>query len=209
MAAPSLPGLPAEILLEIQSSLSYGSRLALRLACRDIYFKVDDPNRSMSKNVSGSSASSTRGTYNMTDLLEIELWPEYNSAQYRPDGFQQPVHQLDFFACYMCRKIRRAGNFANAMMKAKRGKLGNGTVEDKRWRFCIPCGITHGRYIRGTSLRFGGASGGYGFICLGFGQFERAGFGDENVVDQKTCARCQQVRQKRSEPRWHMPAYFR
>lgn len=80
----------------------------------------------------------------MRDLLEIEMWPEYNSAHYRPVELKQPIRGLDFFACYICRRIRCASKFSNAMMEGKRGKLGNGTAAEKAGRFCIPCEMRTG-----------------------------------------------------------------
>jgi hypothetical protein len=133
MVATSLLDLPAEILLVTQTFLSYSSHVALRLTCRDLYAKVDDPNRTTKRTLSCTTPSSRAETkaYSMVDLLEIERWPEYNAAQYRIAESKQPVDYGDFFACCLCLKIRSASKFSNAMMKAKRGKLGNGTVAER------------------------------------------------------------------------------
>lgn len=128
------------------------------------------------------------GGYSMADLLEIEQWPEYNAAKFMPLQCRQPG-QLDFFACHLCLKIRSADRFANAMMKGRRGKLGEGTVEERSKRFCIPCGTTRGKYQRGTYLRFGGASGQHGFVCRRCGRFE-TGYHSEVPVAERRCAVC-------------------
>jgi hypothetical protein len=50
------------------------SRIALQSACRDLYHKVDDPNKCASVSSPASHYSrSTRQTYKMEDLLEIEM----------------------------------------------------------------------------------------------------------------------------------------
>lgn len=43
MGTPSLPDMPPEFLLDVQSRLTYGSRVALRLACHELHRKIDDP----------------------------------------------------------------------------------------------------------------------------------------------------------------------
>jgi hypothetical protein len=158
MAAVALPDLPSEIIDEISKHMSYGSRLALQLSCRRLFAKTD-----LNRPTYTGSTSPTKA-YDMADLLEIEQWPEYNAAKFKPLQSRQPVSQLDFFACHLCLKIRSADRFCNAMMKGKRGKLGKGTVEERSKRFCIPCGITHGIYQRGIYLRSGGASGWVGML---------------------------------------------
>ena len=151
MTAVAFPDLPSEMIDEISKHMSYGSRLALHLSCRGLFAKTDHLNR---PTYTGPTLPTK--AYRMADLLEIEQWPEYNAVKFMPPESRQPVGQLDFFACHLCLKIRSADKFANAMMKGKRGKLGEGTVEERSKRFCIPCGITHGKYQRGTYLRFGG-----------------------------------------------------
>jgi hypothetical protein len=186
-----LPDLPAELLAEVKTNLSYGSRVALRFTCRTLYHKVDDPNQHTNGTYSDAStrAGSTVRNYDMRDLLEIEMWPEYNSAYYRPAELKQPIRGLDFFACYVCCKIRCASKFSNAMMKGKRGKLGNGTVAEKAGRFCIPCGMRVGTYTRGGWLQYGGATGSYGYVCHGCGTFQEAGF-EYVAADVRFCANC-------------------
>lgn len=191
MAANSLTGLPAEILLETQRCLSYGSRLALRLTCRDLYAKIEDPNRNTeSISCAPTSHESKIKAYRMADLLEIERWPEYNGADNRPAESRQPVDQQDFFACFLCLKIRSAGQFSNAMMKGKRGKRGNGGIAERMQRFCIPCGLAHRRYQPGTYLQFGGALGGHAFVCAGCDKFERVRHGCEVQAARRLCASC-------------------
>lgn len=45
MGTPSLLDMPPEILLDVQLRLTYGSRVALRLACHEFHRKIDDPNQ--------------------------------------------------------------------------------------------------------------------------------------------------------------------
>ncbi|KAA8623484.1 hypothetical protein TUN199_06131 [Pyrenophora tritici-repentis] len=191
MVTISLPDLPPELLAEVKTNLSYGSCVALRLTCRELYHKIDDPNQHTRGTHSDAltRASSITRNYDMKDLLEIELWPEYNSAYYRPTELKQPIRGLDFFACHICRKIRCTSKFSNAMMKSKRGKLGNGTVAEKAGRFCIPCGIRVGIYKRGDWLQYGGATGSYGFICHRCGTFQESGF-EYLAANARFCANC-------------------
>jgi hypothetical protein len=188
---PSLSKLPVEILLEIQSNLSYGSRIALRRTCHELYNKVDDPNR----RVNGAQSShaglvqTMEKCYDIRDLLEIEMWPENNSAQGRPAGSKQPIPSVDFFACFLCRKIRCASKFSNAMMKGKRGKLGNGSVAEKSKRFCISCGIRVGIYKRGDWLQYGGSLGSCAFVCRNCGSFTPVGL-IYFAMDERVCPNC-------------------
>ena len=110
-------------------------------------------------------------TYTIVDLLEIEHWPVYNGAKTQERGMQQPFRGHDFFACSICLRIRSAGKFSNAMMRGKRGKLGSGSLTDRRKRFCIPCGIAQGRYRKGVTMQFGGAFGAEGKVCNDCGCF--------------------------------------
>ena len=114
-----LPDLPAELPAEVKTNLSYGSCVALRPTCRTLYRKVDDPNQHTNGACSDASTrvGSTVRNYNMRDLLEIEMWPEYNSAYHRPAELKQPIRGLDFFACYVCRKIRCASKFSIASLR--------------------------------------------------------------------------------------------
>jgi hypothetical protein len=136
----------------------------------------------------------------MADLLEIEQWPEYNAAKFKPLQSRQPVSQLDFFACHLCLKIRSADRFCNAMMKGKRGKLGKGTVEERSKRFCISCGITHGIYQRGIYVRWGGASGQRGFVCWWCGRFESRHCSEVHLAKpERKCAVCSHKKQEPSD----------
>lgn len=182
MEDATLPGLPADILLCIQDYLSYASRVALRCSCPELRAKVKDPNETTGKESSATARSSQPSAlpYTMEDLLEIELWPEYNGAPSREDGsLNQPIRGHDLFACHLCLKIRCASYFSNAMMRSKRGKIGLGTTADKVGRFCAPCGAKYGKYIRGVSFMMGGYDGGYGLVCQKCGLYERvwSGFG--------------------------------
>ena len=189
--ANTLTGLPAEILLAIQSYLSYGPHLALRLTCRDLYAKIEDPNRNIQTNSCvPTSDRSKNKAYSMTDLLEIERWPEYNAAEYRPAQPKQPIDQQDFFACHLCLKIRSAGQFSNAMMKGKRGKLGQGTIAERMQRFCITCGLSHQRYRRGTHLQFGGALRRHGFVCSRCDKFKEVRYGCKIQAAERICPSC-------------------
>lgn len=193
MTPPTLLDLPTESLLNIQGSLTYASRLALRLTCRDLCFGVENPycaTDELFREHTNPIQPTTR-VYNISDLLEIELWPEHNAAQFGSAQSKQPMCKLDYFACHICLKIRCASQFSNAMMKGKRGKLGEGTIADKAGRFCIPCGLTHGRYQRGVSFQLGGVFGGYGFVCRKCGGFKRVEVGCDARVTQKICTACQ------------------
>src|ERR1700761_8929116 len=108
----------------------------------------------------------------MTDLLEIELWPCYNSAPYREEYLRQPAAGSDFFACQFCLKIRSAKHFSNAMMKSKRGKLSPVPTNERQRRICITCGVTSNRFSPGTFTQFGGIRGGYGVLCIGCKKFK-------------------------------------
>lgn len=193
MAESCLLGLPTEILLNIQTSLGYASRLALSYTCHELYSKVNDldQNIKIARPSNPNCPQSTTKTYDMLDLLEIELWPVYNSASYRADGLKQPSRLLDYFACHLCLKIRSASKFSNAMMKSKRGKLGHGSTAEKAWRFCIPCGLIHGKYQRGVSMRVGGMLGAYGFVCRRCGEFEAEELLSGYHASQQTCSLCQ------------------
>lgn len=167
-----LPSLPSETILHISDYLSYGSQLALKLSCRKLFVKTDHPTE----------------RYTMADLLEIDQWPDYNGAKSMPPECMQPDGQRDFFGCHLCLKIRSADNFANAMMKSKRGKLGQGTVEEKSKRFCIRCGIAYGKYQRGTYLQFGGVAGWRGLVCCRCGNFEATqGYSEKQVAERRCC----------------------
>jgi hypothetical protein len=96
MAVPTLSGLPTEVLLDVQASLSYASQLALHLTCRELYAKLIDPNRATSAIPPPRGAIPIQQVYNMHDLLKIELWPAYNGAQYRAAKLQQPIDGEDF-----------------------------------------------------------------------------------------------------------------
>jgi len=100
MVTISLPDLPPELLAEVKTNLSYGSCVALRLTCRELYHKVDDPNQHTrgTHSYASTRASSITRNYDMRDLLEIELWPEYNSGYIRPDhtcGPRRTPHPME------------------------------------------------------------------------------------------------------------------
>ena len=198
MTTSSLPSLPVELLLEIQFNLSYGSCLALQSTCRELYHKIDDPGRRT--NVAQTSHTNfdkaTENGYDMRDLLEIEMWPEYNSTRDGPAETRQPIPGVDFFACYLCRKIRCASKFSNAMMKGKRGKLGNGSVAEKSGRFCISCGIRVGIYKRGDWLQYGGALGSCAFVCRNCGSFIPIGL-LYLPIEERVCRGCDVQRRLR------------
>ena len=167
MAAMSLLGLPSEIMLEIQTFLSYGSDLAVWFTCSDLYAKVEDPNRTTKTLSCASTSESKIKACSIADLLEIERWPEYNAVEYRP------VNRQDFFACCFCLRICSASKFSNAMIKGKHGKLGNGTIAERIGRFCITCVLAYGRYQRRIHFQFGGALRGHGFLYRGCSKFEQ------------------------------------
>jgi hypothetical protein len=172
--AIALPGLPSELIDQISNNMSYGSRLALKLPCRELLGKTGLPTK----------------RYSMADLLEIEQWPEYNRAKSMPLESKQPSGQRDFFACHLCLKIRSADNFANTIMKSKRGKLGQGTVGERSERFCIQCGVKYGIYRAGTYIHFGGAAQSHGFVCWGCGIFEDIGYCTEAQIVKRRYPVC-------------------
>lgn len=134
----------------------------------------------------------------MTDLLEIERWPEYNGAEGKLGHEAQPIAGRDFFACYLCLKIRSATKFSNAMMKGKRGKLGSGTIAERWTRFCIDCGCKKKKFSPGTEFNFGGALGGTGFIC-----FDCSIFVNKCSYESKAIKRlCDECARDRAEGRW-------
>ncbi|EPS37548.1 hypothetical protein H072_8823 [Dactylellina haptotyla CBS 200.50] len=147
--------LPVELVFEIAVYLNYPSSVALRLSCRSFYNTVKGPS-----------------TYNMTDLLEMELWPFYHPAKERPDNLKCPFELDDFFACNVCLKLIPALNFSNAMMRGKRGKLSNEASNTRATRFCIQCGVRTGRYIRGTQFDYGGIGIRHGLVCKCCGRFK-------------------------------------
>lgn len=166
--------LPLEVLLFIVERLSYGSFFALRLTSKGMNALLDLPTTS-----SSSEMATNKFDYNMVDLLEIERWPCYNRASEAGEIPKQPIATVDYFACRLCLKIRMAKHFSNAMMKGGRGKgsLNHGSERTKR--FCIPCGVSHGLYQRGTSMQVGGAlscGGGYGIVCLDCGLFKQQSY---------------------------------
>jgi hypothetical protein len=154
MTAAALPAWPSELIHEISNYMSYGSRLALQLSCRELFAKTDRPDRP------------TKG-YSMADLLEIEQWPEYNGAKIMPPELKQPVGQRDFFACHLCLKIRSADRFANAMMKGKRGKLGQGTVVERSKRFVYRAGSSMDDTRQEHIFSLGGRLCGMGSCAVG------------------------------------------
>ncbi|OBT73624.1 hypothetical protein VF21_07335 [Pseudogymnoascus sp. 05NY08] len=108
----TLLSLPLELLDQVTNDLSYGSHLALSFTCRELYARLD-PNQKASSYI----------VYNMEDLLEIELWPEFTSSHPRPLERRQPDKD-DFFACRFCMKIRSGWNFESKQMKGDQGKRG-------------------------------------------------------------------------------------
>lgn len=72
----TLLSLPLELLHQITSDLSYGSHLALSFTCRGLYARLDPNQR--------AKLPKRKRVYNMEDLLEIELWPEFASSHHKP-----------------------------------------------------------------------------------------------------------------------------
>ncbi|KAK6525284.1 hypothetical protein TWF694_005429 [Orbilia ellipsospora] len=147
--------LPNEILRNILDILSYPSILAIKWTCRTLYSQIEPLT-----------------VYGMADLLEIELWPVFNAAEYRPEGLKRAFPQYDFFACHICLKIKGAECFSNAMMKGKRGKFASGSSINRVTRFCISCGIDTGRYQPGLQFDYGGGGRLHGVLCRKCGKFK-------------------------------------
>ncbi|EXJ73855.1 uncharacterized protein A1O5_03617, partial [Cladophialophora psammophila CBS 110553] len=174
--------LPPEVLLRISSYCDYAAALALSLTCKDL--RVFRPHG-----------------YGMIDLLQIERWPCYDPAGQAEDHVRQPLAGRDYFACSLCLHIRSAMEFSNAMMKGKRGKHSQAICDDfgaRLKRFCIECGIEHGKYQSGTVMQFGGAplsdldreiGGGQGLVCRRCRSFSRFPYYGE-VGMAKLCVSC-------------------
>ena len=186
----SLLSLPTELIDDVSSYLGYASVLALQLSCRELHAIVKDL-----QHMKGSQLSKSLKPYCITDLLEIELWPCYNSAETREGCLKQAMPTLDYFACHICLKIRSAEYFSNAMMKSRRGKLSPvSTSSEKHKRFCIPCGVTTGRYHKGVQLEFGGYGGGRGIVCFHCGRFDKANRAEYTAkASQRICSTCLSV----------------
>ena len=152
---PFFSTLPQEILNSITKDLSYASTLALRYTCRMLYANVR-PYRPPHPRKDRFNKP-----YRMTDLLEIERWPWFDYTGHCKNGNGQPLANLDFYACYICLRLRSAALFSKSMVQrklSKRSPLGNA-----RPRSCIPCGIRCNMYKPGTKMYFGGSwLGGWG-----------------------------------------------
>lgn len=170
----------------MQSILRYcdnASMIAIALTCRRFHNTVIPPKCSMA------------------DLVQIERWPCYDRAATAEDHFKQAIDGADFFACYLCLRIRSALKFSNAMMKGKRGKKSLPAIQNsdcRLRRFCIDCGIKSNLYIAGTTFQYGGAwlgwneeGGGYGLVCLQCRQFRHVSYTStgEGVLTRK-CSSC-------------------
>jgi hypothetical protein len=170
----SILTLPPELLDNIAKRCNYASTLALRYTCRELYMKITTSRSTAeAKNATGNKS------YSMCDLLEIEKWPCYDFAGGAEDHLKRALATRDFFACSYCLKIRCASKFSNAMMKGKRGKHSpiSSDRHERCSRFCIDCGVAHGRYPPGVHFDFGGApdglGGGHGVVCYGCRKFRR------------------------------------
>ena len=179
-----LLSLPAELLFLVLDQLNYSSRVALQWTCKQLYSAVDyyaPPDL--------VKLTYLVRPYNMIDLLDIEKWSCFSVGQEKSVS-KQPIARLDFFACYICLRIRSAEHFSNKMMKGQRGKLSPSGGLKRIDRLCIDCGVKIGCYCPGTPIRFGGAlgvGGGNGCVCLWCHQFQRLSCGRDN---QKTCDIC-------------------
>lgn len=177
-----LLALPQELLITIRERSDYASALALRYTCRQLFMTIATP---------------SDNRYNISDLLEIEKWPCYNLAGMAEDHLKQPLATRDFFACGYCMKIRCASKFSNAMMKGKRGKhsLLSSDRDERRYRFCIDCGVINRRYHPGVRFEFGGAhifsdqvGGGQGLVCYECRKFKQIYSEEEH--ERRTCEAC-------------------
>ena len=181
MSAPIL-SLPTELVSLILSSCDYATVLALCMTCKQLH------------------ELATHRQYGMADLLQIEHWPCYDLAGQAEDHMKQPLAGWDYFACSLCLRIRSAARFSNAMMRGKRGKHSpaiSGDLNDRLNRFCIDCGVQHGRYQGGVVLSFGGAwitgldgevCGGEGLVCRRCQSFSRLSRDEERRT--RTCTSC-------------------
>lgn len=177
MEAATLPDLPSEIIHEIMKYLWYSTKLALRLTCHKL-------------NIKAGGFPEPDNSYDMEDLLNIEKWRAYTAAENMPPGRKRPDGDLDYFACHLCLRIRSAYNFTNAMMKGKRSKFNEDPDGDQNLRFCISCGVKHGRYGRGNFLRYGGRAELCGFVCRGCGKFVNATPYSAIQTAERKCSIC-------------------
>lgn len=187
----SILKLPPELLNQVLEESDYASGLALRYTCKRLYLQTSTPG------TLGSAAAQHSSTnYNMSDLLQLEMWPCYDHSGQHEGNLKQAMATRDFFACSLCLKIRCASKFSNAMMKGRRGKHSGApwTETTRHKRFCIDCGMRYGKYLPGVMFEFGGApiihveynvgarfpsvrhevgGRGYGLVCKQCRQFTR------------------------------------
>lgn len=137
----TFPSLPVELLLQISEQLSYGSHIALSFTCRELYVKVCATFQ--------PSTSLTHGkAYTMDDLLEIESWPEYNPR----DKIILPItvypHRslINFLACRICLKIRRAAKFPSFFKFSYLRGYSSYSLWPRSRQVCVPCAIANGVY---------------------------------------------------------------
>ena len=181
-----LLALPDDIILLTLHFCDDVSNVALAWTCRKFYSVVSLP---------------PLGT---VDLLQIERWPQFDRAANAENHLKQALAGTDFFACYLCVRLRSASRFSNSMMRGRRGKRPESEIQgsDGRLsRFCIDCGIRYGRYKAGTTLQYGGAwlgistsrGGGHGLVCLRCKQFFRITC-DSEEMSTRVCSSCHQPR---------------
>lgn len=214
MAPTTLPDLPTELLLQIQSYLSYPFHVALYMTCRTLHSALPKSNIRPSATNSNIYLRPSKQThrqhpahtliYDIFDLLIIEAWPCHSVSQ----PHQEPGRG-DFFACSYCLKIRPALDFSNGMMTGQLGKISwlenrNTPLEPKfkMGRYCIPCGIKEGNYWRGLQMQFGGSAGGWGFVCMRCVEFVRELWGYEAPGTRYTCRNCQFTMGRLAEEKW-------
>jgi hypothetical protein len=164
MASAILLCLPAELVQDILSRLPFASHVALRFTCRDLYYKISDPNKTRK--------------YSMSDLLDIETWPRYDHAAQRPENLKQAIPGVDFFGCNQCLRIRSAISFTNAMTRGKYGKtrplaaLTSPPIDKRLGRICIQCGIEEGIYGVDRGVIFGGTQWIHGTVVWHDGKLQ-------------------------------------
>lgn len=179
----TLLSLPLELLYQITGDLSYGTHLALSFTCRELYARLDPNQKAISQE--------RRRLYNMEDLLEIELWPEFASSHPKPLKNRKPDKD-DFFACYLCLRIRSGWNFASKKMDGVYGKRCDSGMYASQARHCINCGIRTKQYSRGSQFHVGGWKGCHGFVCRFCGGFEREQYRFEAFENKHRCEYCRQ-----------------
>ena len=180
----TLEKLPLEIWDLVVAHLSPASVLALSRTCYAFRSRLLKKLRK-------------RKAFTIEDLLEIETWPVYDpaSSATRVLGVvPEPTAYLDYFACAFCLRIRLADHFSNDNLKGSFSKRSE-QPQIAATRYCIDCGLKHGKHRRGEDFEFGAKGGGSGLVCVSCGYFVKDEFPYFRVdFNEKFCLKCLGVR---------------